>query len=245
MTLDPFAHHPELRGKIEDPLHSFFRSFQPSELDDAMLALGQDANWRYSDAEREARRIAFLGPWLDRELWVFAYGSLMWNPGFFFAEVRLAQARGYSRRFCLLDTFNWRGSKALPGLMAGLDVGTGCQGLVYRIPADLAAVESEVVWRRECLAPAYLPRMIPVETAQGTVEALAFLANHVATDIVTDLSHEDQVRYLATGKGDHGTSMDYLEGIAAQFAVLGIDDPEVTRLLTDARAYRQNVPRPS
>ena len=246
MTTDPFAQHPDPRDKIEDPMQSFFRTFQPSDFDERMQALGFDANWRYSDAEREARRLAFLGPRLAADIWVFAFGSLMWNPGFRFAEVRLAHAPFHARRFCLLDTFNFRGSRELPGLMpglmaglmAGLDAGAGCGGLACRIAAGLAEVEAELLWRREAVAPAYSPRFIAVDTAQGPVEALTFVANHAAQTIAPNLSHQDQVRYLATGRGEHGTSMDYLERIAAQLAVLGIDDPDVARLLADARAYR-------
>ena len=236
MPPDPFANHPELRNRITDPLTSYFRTFRPSDFDADMLALGLGADWRYSDDEREARRLACLGDRLGGDIWVFAYGSLMWNPGFCFAELRRAFAPGYDRSFCLLDTFNWRGSAEHPGLMAGLTDGGACQGLVYRISADMADAESEVVWRREAISPAYLPRFIAVETAAGPVEALAFVANPASPDIA-HLCHADQVRCLATGRGDHGTSLDYLEGVAAQLAALGIDDPMVTRLLNDAHLY--------
>lgn len=236
MSADPFANHPELRDSIVDPLTSYFRTMQPGDFDAAMAAAGRGTGWRFSDEEREARRAACLGDRLGGDIWVFAYGSLMWNPAFRFAELRLAVAPGYARRFCLLDTFNWRGSPERPGLMAGLDQGGACQGLVYRISADMADQETEVVWRREALGPAYLPRFIPVDTAKGRVEALAFVANHDAPEIAR-LCHADQVRYLATGRGDHGTSLDYLEGVAAQLVALGIDDPDVSRLVTDVRAY--------
>ena len=33
--------------------------------------------------------------------WVFAYGSLLWNPIFPFAEARRANVHGLHRRFCL------------------------------------------------------------------------------------------------------------------------------------------------
>lgn len=236
MPPDAFANHPELRNRIIDPLTSYFRTFRPSDFDADMLALGLGADWRYSDDERETRRLACLGDRLGSDIWVFAYGSLMWNPGFCFAELRRALAPGYDRSFCLLDTFNWRGSPEHPGLMAGLTEGGACQGLVYRISADMADAETEVVWRREAISPAYLPHFIAVETAQGPVEALAFVANPASPDIA-HLCHADQVRYLATGRGDHGTSLDYLEGIAAQLTALGIDDAKVTRLLNDAHLY--------
>lgn len=237
MTDDPYTHHPGLRGRIGDPMTSFFRTFRPADFDGQMARLGHDPDWRFSDAEREARRIAFLGDRLGADLWVFAYGSLMWDPAFRFAEVRAGRIEGYARRFCLKDTFGARGSPEAPGLMAALDHGPGCTGLVYRIDAADAATESEVVWRREAINATYTPAFLPVATALGTVEALAFTANRAAPDIVPDLPRADQVRYLATGSGVLGTSREYLENIAAQFAVLGIEDDEVTGLLAEVRAW--------
>ena len=244
MTADPYFHHPELRGRIKDPHSSYFRSFRPADLDAQMAALGYLPTWRFTDAEREANRRAFLGARLQADLWVFAYGSLIWDPAFLFAEIRKAHVEGYARSFCLKDTFGMRGSPEAPGLQAALDVGAGCNGLVFRIGPEQAAVESEVVWRREAIASGYIPTFVTVTTAQGPVEALTFVANRADTAIFPDLSRAEQVRYIATGKGRMGSSRDYLECIAAQFAVLGIDDAEVSSLLAEVRAFIEPEPEP-
>lgn len=235
--MDPYLHHPALRGRIKAADASMFRNFRPSDMDPMMAGLGHPPDWRFTDDEREARRRALLGPRLRADLWIFAYGSLMWDPAFHFAEMRVGRTPTHERRFCLLDTFGARGRPDAPGLQAALVPGTGCTGLVFRIAAEKADTESEVVWRREGITDTYLPRFLPVATAQGDVEALAFVANPAGKGIAMDLTRDQQVRYLATGQGLFGTSREYLENVAAQFAALGIDDPEVTALLAEVLGY--------
>jgi glutathione-specific gamma-glutamylcyclotransferase len=234
---DPFVLYPSLRGKIIDPMTSFFRSFQPSDLDERMKAMGRPDDWRYPDAERNRMRMETLAGRTGQDIWVFAYGSLMWDPAFRFAEVRTGSITGHARRFCLKDTFGARGQPDAPGLMAALDEGPGCTGLVFRIAAPEAEVECEVVWRREMLGPVYKPAFVTVETDFGPVEALTFVADRASPLICPGLTREEQVRYIATGGGFLGSSREYLESIAAQFAALGIADEEVTGLLADVRAY--------
>ena len=76
-----------------------------------------------SNEEREATRHEILSGRRDADLWVFAYGSLMWDPAFLFEEVRRADVSGYARRFCLQDEIGGRGSRDAPGLMSALDRG--------------------------------------------------------------------------------------------------------------------------
>jgi len=234
---DPFVHHPVLRGKIADPFTSFFRSFRPADLDARLRSLGAPHNWRYSDAEIEASRRACLAGRQGRDLWVFGYGSLMWDPAIRFAEVRRATVRGYARRFCVKDTLGGRGTKKVPGLMVALDEGPACEGLAFRISGEHLDEETAILWRREQVAPAYRPVFAEVSTAGGTIEALAFVADHAAAMICPDLTRAEQVRYIATGRGFLGTSLEYLENLAAHFAALGIEDQEISGLLADARAF--------
>lgn len=98
-AIDPFSHHPELRGQIADPLQSFFRTFTTEALAARMRQMGLPPDWWHPDEKREAMRAATLAGRREADLWVFAYGSLMWDPGFRFAEVRRARvARGCASR---------------------------------------------------------------------------------------------------------------------------------------------------
>ncbi|MCY6381425.1 gamma-glutamylcyclotransferase [Hoeflea prorocentri] len=235
---DPFEHHPELRDKITDPLTSFFRTFKPSDFDPRMKEAGLPAHWRLSDEEREATRHEALCGHMDEDLWVFAYGSLMWDPGFLFAEVRKAHVDLYARSFCLKDEMGARGTRGAPGLMAALDSGPGCTGLAFRIEQQLLDEETMILWRREMATGVYIPVVVEAETAHGPVKAVTFAANHNASRIRNDLPREEQVRYIATGAGILGTSLEYIENLADHLIALNIDDAEVFSLLHEARVFR-------
>jgi cation transport protein ChaC len=239
LSEDPYRHHPVLRDRITDPEASFFRNFRPSDLDARMRERGIPDGWRRSEAEIEASRVETLAGHGGGDLWFFGYGSLMWDPAVRFAEVRHGRAIGYRRSFCLYDTLGARGTEEQPGLMAALDLGDFCDGLVFRIDADRLEEETPVLWRREYIAPAYKPAFIDVETGPGAVTALAFVADHGADMIRTDLSHAEQVRLIATGTGFLGSSLEYIENLADHFSALEINDPHISGLLEDARAWRQ------
>ncbi len=232
---DPYHHHPALRGRIADPLTSFFRRFSPGDFDARMAAKGL-VDWRYSDAEIAAGEAAFLASHGARDLWVFAYGSLMWDPAVQFAEVRQGRIGGYARRFCLNDP-GARGTPEAPGLMAALDVGPGCEGLVFRIDGDRLHEELGYLWRRERIAPGYHDVMVEVETGQGAVRGLTFVIDHAAPNYAPDLPFEEQVRRIATATGELGTNRAYLENVAAQFAALGIEDADVQALMAGVAAH--------
>ncbi len=233
---DPFLHHPMLRGRITDPLKSSFRSFKPSDFDAKAKALGWPNDWRFTDQEIADAHENFLKHHGDKDLWVFGYASLMWDPGFIFAEVRRAHIFGFSRKFCLKDII-LRGSPEAPGLQAALCEDGECEGLAFRISKDRLAEESGYFWRRELLGPVYMPMTAKLSTANGTIEALTVVANPQSEWIFANLSHDEQVRYIATGKGMGGTSREYLEGIAAHFSSIGLNDPSVVRLLADVKAF--------
>lgn len=232
-TLDPFAHHPELRDRIEDPAGAtFFRTLDIETL----FADKPDLHWvldlLYSDATREAMRRATLEDHGGGDLWVFAYGSLMWNPAIHFTDVRRATVSGYARRFILEDIYGGRGTRERPGLMAALDTGERCEGLVFRIAEDDIETETDILWRRECFGPGYIPTFVTADVDGGTVLALTFLADHGTDAIRADLSFEDQVALLATGTGFLGSSRDYLANLVAHFATLDIRDEHCETLLT-------------
>jgi cation transport protein ChaC len=144
MPLDnaAFEHVPQLAGRIIDPEHSAFRITRAKyeEWDRAALSMGHGPNWRRSHEEREATRARALAGRLRSDLWLFAYGSLMWDPAVRFDAVRSATLKGFHRRFCLQIRIG-RATIENPGLMAGMDEGGECHGLAFRIPA--AAVDHE------------------------------------------------------------------------------------------------------
>jgi cation transport protein ChaC len=232
-----FALHPNLKNLIRDPEQSFFRDLNLDEMDQRMIDRGVPMPWRRTDEDREANRQAFFA---DHEgpVWVFAYGSLMWDPAILFDEVRHAQVQGFSRSMCLVDRRGARGSAEAPGLMAGLAKGGTCDGLVFRIPAELAKDETERLWRREMIAQAYYPAFATARTAQGDVQAVCFVADPEADMIEIDLSRDEQVQFIATGEGFLGTSYEYLDNMLSHFDTMKVDDPALRALLQDVQQVR-------
>ena len=81
--------------------------------------LGPDVPFM-SDDERRAQIDDMLAraPAPGR-VWVFAFGSLIWNPAFHHVERRVARVHGWHRQFCLWVKAG-RGTPEQPGLMLSL-----------------------------------------------------------------------------------------------------------------------------
>ena len=236
---DPFAHHPELRDRIADTETSYFRTFNVEAIMAADPQQEALRDWVHTDAQRDAIRAKALADH-SGDLWIFGYGSLMWDPALRFAEVRRAHVAGHARRLILVDTRGGRGTKEAPGLFATLDAVKGCEGcegLAFRIAESDVENETEILFRREMLAPGYHARFVPARIGDAEVRVLAFVADHDVPDVRPDLTYEEQVRYVAHGAGDLGTSRDYLANIVGHFAYLGITDANCSDLLCAVDAH--------
>jgi len=239
---DPFRRHPELRDKIKDPKDSFFNTFDINAMVPVLLENNLPVDWWYTDQEREAIRADALSGH-NGDLWVFAYGSLMWDPAFQFSDLRRATAHGYQRQFIAKDVKGARGTPEQPGLMAALDIGTRCDGILLKIDADRIESETEILFRREMIAPGYQTHFISCECDDQAITAMTFLANHDSDFICAELTRDDKVSLLATGEGFLGTSLEYISNIVAQLHTLGINDHDVVNLMEDAIAFQQkNAP---
>jgi cation transport protein ChaC len=189
-----------------------------------------------SDAEIEAsldQTLARHAP--DADVWVFGYGSLMWNPAFGFAEQRLGVVRGWHRRFCLSIEMG-RGSPDNPGLMLALDRGGVCRGVAFRIPAAQARAELLLVWRREMFGTAYLARWVQVRMAAATVPAITFVVNRAGPRYVAKLDDRQAARRIATASGALGTCQAYLDNTMGHLRALGIRDAGLERIAREIRA---------
>jgi cation transport protein ChaC len=231
-----FTHVPQLAGRIIEPEKSVFRITRAKydEWDRAAREMGHGDNWRRTHEEREAIRARALAGRLGTDLWLFAYGSLMWDPAIHIDEIRTATLQGFHRRFCLRIHLG-RGSIDKPGLMAGLDEGGECAGLAFRIPAHAADHETDILWMREMIADGYAPIFLPIDTPQGPLEALAFVVRK-DSERYCNLDPEETARMIATGTGVLGSNLAYLDNMHEHLKLLGISDPAVADL--HARAHR-------
>lgn len=161
--------------------------------------------------------------------WVFAYGSLLWNPLFPFAESRPAMVRGLHRRFCLYSMAS-RGTPAVPGLVLGLDRGGACTGVAYRLPAPLAIDELHLLWRREMVVGSYRPKWVRLHSGDRQIVALTFTVRHDHPQYAGKIPLDDQARVIATAAGAFGSSLDYLERTRVALVSHGVVDPYLETL---------------
>jgi cation transport protein ChaC len=228
---DAFRHVPGLWAMVTAPDTSNMRLSYArfEELDAQAEVENWPLGWRLSHEAREANRREVLQDRLSSDLWVFAYGSLIWDPAVHIDEVRRASLTGWSRRFCMrID--GGRGTVDQPGLMAALETGGTCQGVAVRIPADLVARETEFLWMREMFSGAYVPTFVPVETPQGTIEALAFVMDTENERYSPRLSLDQSAAIIAKAEGSIGRNFDYLDSLICHLGELGIKDAPLVAL---------------
>lgn len=183
-----------------------------------------------SDAELDASLDAALASHPSgQDVWLFAYGSLMWNPAFLYAERRAGTVRGWHRRFCLWLT-RGRGSLDCPGLMLALDRGGVCRGMTFRIAGELARDELLLVWRREMLSGAYAARWVTTATDAGPVRSLTFVVNGAHARYSGRLPQEETAARIAVAGGELGTCRDYFDRTVDALHALGIRDAALERL---------------
>ena len=231
---NPFVHLPQLQGRVIPASASGLRLTDEvlAEWDARARCQGLPAHWRLPDCEVERSRRQVLPQSAAQDgLWVFAYGSLLWNPGIHFDEVRRARLAGFARRFALGTTIG-RGTPDRPGLVLTLqrESGEHCEGLVFRIPAELVEAESRLLWRREMIHGSYCPTMMALYTPQGAVQAVVLTANTRHPQHCAGLSMQATADTIARACGSVGSNRDYLDQLVSQCEVLGIEDGYVSEL---------------
>lgn len=171
-------------------------------------------------------------------LWLFAYGSLLWNPCIRVAEHRVGTIYGFHRDFCLKLIFG-RGSPNAPGLMLALAPGGSCQGVALRVTAHDLDSELLLVWRREMLTGVYRPRWVRLHTPAGTLPVVAFVVNRRHERYAGRLEEDELVHLMATGRGVLGSCAEYLGNTVDHLDTLGIRDRHLHHLRERLRSYRR------
>lgn len=184
---------------------------------------------------RNGKTKDWLEPPTDEDFWVFAYGSLMWNPGFPHLEVRPGLLRGYHRHFCIYSHV-YRGTPQCPGLVLGLDRGGSCRGLVYRVPVAEGSETLAYLHEREMVTSVYRPRWLQVRTEQGPVTAATFVVDTDHDQYTGRLPVEELIELVLQGTGESGTCIQYLENTVRHLDALGLPDKSLKRLLKQVRA---------
>ncbi|WIY23388.1 gamma-glutamylcyclotransferase [Parasedimentitalea psychrophila] len=171
-------------------------------------------------------------------MWVFGYGSLLWNPGFPVARQEVATLQGYARSFCM-SSIHHRGSEETPGLVLALDAveAAHCTGLALAVEAGHEDRTLAELRERELISSAYLERDLAVDLASGeTVTAVTYVIDPDHVQYCGDLSLEAQARIIAVAVGGRGPNPEYLFNTAAHLAEIGLRDADLDWLTRRVQA---------
>ncbi|QPC45205.1 gamma-glutamylcyclotransferase [Kaustia mangrovi] len=170
------------------------------------------------------------------EFWVFGYGSLMWRPGFAFAERREATLVGAHRRLCVYSHVH-RGTPDRPGLVLGLDRGGSCRGMAFRVMPEqweetlayLREREQATMVYREAWRTVTLPATDDAPAREA--RALAYLVDRRHPQYAGHIGADEQLPYVLNGHGRSGPCPDYVRNTVVHLREMGIADPLLERLV--------------
>jgi cation transport protein ChaC len=175
---------------------------------------------------------------ISDDLWIFAYGSLIWRPGFEFVERVPARMVGLHRSLCVYS-FDHRGTRERPGLVLGLDFGGACRGIAYRVAgkkremilAYLREREQTTAVYREMLRVTFL-----IGKPERRVEALCYVVDRGHPQYAGQLNHERQLHYVRQAHGRSGSNRDYVIETVKALEALGVRDPDLHLLAERLKA---------
>ena len=170
------------------------------------------------------------------DIWIFAYGSLMWRPDFEFIESEPALLRGYHRALCIYS-YIYRGSRQKPGLVLGLDCGGSCVGRAFRLSADAAPDILAAIHAREMVYNVYVAKRLPValmrRSGKPRVSAHTYVADRAGPQYTGKLKHETVTEMIRNGVGTSGEAREYLANTVHCLHQLGLPDTRLAKLLHD------------
>lgn len=160
-------------------------------------------------------------------MWVFGYGSLLWNPGFTVAESVIATLPGYARSFCM-RSIHHRGTEEKPGLVLALDehAESACQGLALRVTDGDEDQTLEYLRERELISSAYLEKNLKIHLSDGRdVTAVVYVIDEDHVQYCGGMPLEEQAQIIAHAVGGRGPNTEYLYNTAEHLTEVGLHDP--------------------
>lgn len=167
---------------------------------------------------------------IDGDIWVFGYGSLMWNPGFPHLDIREALLHGWHRAFCVYS-HRYRGTPEKPGLVLGLDRGGSCRGMALKVARDDAVDVLAYLWDREMVTGVYRPSLLRVRAGSDSLPCHVFVADRHHRQYAGGLSMGEMVRLIRQGVGSGGPNSEYLANTVRHLDEVGVTDGPLHRLL--------------
>ena len=173
------------------------------------------------------------------DLWVFGYGSLMWNPDFEHVCAQPALLRGYHRAFCVTST-RYRGTPERPGLVLGLDRGGCCRGIAFLVAEAQVEAVLHTLWDREMPRRVYSPRVVRIDLGKGEkARALTFVADRAHEAYTGRMEVEEVARTIADCSGARGPNADYLFNTLRHLDAIGIRERRLNALASAVQALQE------
>jgi len=165
----------------------------------------------------------------DEDLWVFAYGSLIWRPGFAHEERVPARLLGAHRALCVYS-FVHRGTPERPGLVLGLDHGGTCRGIAYRVAAPQRAATLVYLRAREQVTKVYIERIrqvVLIGHAESRIPAVCYMVDRSHPQYAGKLTLAEQLHLVRQGHGKSGANRDYVLATVHALETMGCRDREL------------------
>ncbi|CUJ84232.1 putative protein involved in cation transport [Ruegeria denitrificans] len=170
-------------------------------------------------------------------MWVFGYGSLLWNPGFPVARSERATLHGYARSFCM-SSIHHRGTEDHPGLVLALDeqADANCKGLALAVAAGHEERTLHELRERELISSAYVEKMLDLHLDSGeVVNAVTYVIDADHVQYCGGIPLEEQAQIIAHAVGGRGPNTEYLYNTAEHLAEIDLRDPDLEWLAQRVR----------
>jgi len=165
-------------------------------------------------------------------VWVFGYGSLIWNPEMAVVEDQPASLAHYRREMCIKATVH-RGSPEQPGLVLGIrnQPGGCCEGHAFRLEEAQLQASLHRLIERELVTDCYIPAWLPIDLSDGrSISALTMVVNEGHPQVVQP-SLDEKVEMIRHAIGGRGSSRQYLLNMARHLEENNIRDAEIETLV--------------
>ena len=178
----------------------------------------------------QARRKIIPDKGIGEDIYIFAYGSLLWNPTVDYEDEFLAKVYGFHRSFCMKTNLG-RGSLKKPGLMLGLDKGGSCRGSAFKLRNSEAIKNIDILFRREMVTGAYKPKLLKTILVNGRkVLSLAFTVDKKHKNYFQDKEIQTKAKMISNAHGFLGTCEEYFQNTLESLSELNIVDSEMTAI---------------
>jgi len=182
--------------------------------------------------DRKNSKMNILKSNTSDEIWIFGYGSLMWDPRIKFLEKMAGTLLGYHRDFCVWTQLA-RGSAQMPGLGLGLESGGSCKGVLFKIDPKFAETELQKVWERELYTAVYNPIWGKVSSSKKSIRAISFITNKNHMQYCGEMNLRDRAYYIRSATGKNGPCIEYLKNTIMYLAKSGSNDAYLNQLLEE------------